>query len=565
MARRNSVAMLVGIAAILSAALAPHGAMAAGVATRGGATDELESARQSLRTRQFAPALQQLEVPAQRGVAEAQYLLGLATLAGPDTPAGRDAGLKWLRAAAQQGQASAAWALAGVLAGGDAASQNEAHSWLERAAASAYPPAVQAKRLSRLPLASETPTARSERGLRLLFSFWSARRGDATGLDAAGARDFLRETDEFGRGLLAVAAESGAAASVDWLIAAHADVNQMDSIGTTPLMLASAQSNAAATQALLKADAKPDATDRSGRTALMFAAWADHGAQVTALIEAKANINLADERGWTALDFAIQRDRSAAAALLKARGASAKLGNARQASSGTGIDPARPGELYRGWAPLLIAASRDDVDVLRRLLASGANINALTPQGDTALHVAIDAHALPAAQALLAAHIDWKRPDHAGHSALAKVALNNDVAALNALLADGVDPRSASGETPPLVVDLAQRGHLQALTRLLDAGLPTTGGDAAKQSALIVATRAGNAAMADVLLAHGADARATDKFGRGALWYAAVSDNAAVLESLLRAHVMIDAQDQDGVTPLIAAAAAGRGASVIRL
>jgi hypothetical protein len=123
--RAHGVAALaVAALALLSAAAVAAGAApgtAVVPATAGG--DELESARLALRTRQQAAALRALRAPAERGVAEAQYLLGLATLAGGTADAERATALRWLRAAGSQGHAAAAFALAGLGAGSQPATR----------------------------------------------------------------------------------------------------------------------------------------------------------------------------------------------------------------------------------------------------------------------------------------------------------------------------------------------------------------------------------------------------------------------------------------------------------
>lgn len=537
------------------------------------ANDPLESALLALNTRQLGSALRQLETPAAQGNAEAQYLLGLATLSGPATPNNLALGTKWLRLAAEQHHAAAAWALAGLLATPDLGPQTaaataqlaESRQWLENAAALGYPLAVEAKKHGRLPLANEQPGPRSEHALRVAFMFWAARHGDPAALDACAARELLGDVDEFGRSALGAAAEAGALPSVQWLLAAHADVNFADSFGTTPLMLAAASNSVAVTQALIAAGARVAAVDHSDRTALMFATWGNRAHQINALLDARAEPDSVDERGWTALDIAIQRDRDAAAAVLRARGAVAKQGTVRQARSGSGVDPARPGELYHGWSPLLVAVSRDDGDAVRRLLAAGADANAVSPQGDPALHLAIDDRAPIALQALINGGASIAARDRGGRSALAKAALSSDLPSLTILLGTRVDLRGADSPTDPLLLEVVRRAYKPVLARLLDAGLPTTAVDETRQTALMLAVRGGNTAIVELLLTHGADVSAVDLFGRDALWYAASSEVIAPLDSLLRAHAALDTVDIDGVTALIAAAAAGRTTAVTRL
>lgn len=536
-------------------------AVSVGCSTFAIAAGDIEAARLAIRTKQFAAAVRSLQPLATGGMAEAQYLLGLAQQAGLGTAEDSSAAERSLRSAAGQQHAAAAYALAGVLATRDPPQRAEAKEWVGRAAALGYPAATESERTDALPLAVLRPDSKAELGLRRAFAFFAARSDDAESLERVGLAEVLGATDEFGRSLLAVAAEYGSTTVIEKLVAAKVDVNAVDRYGITALMLAAMQSKPATTVALLRAGAKIDLVDRAGRAALMHAAWADQAAQIDTLAQARASLDLADARGWTALDVAIQRERAQAAERLRALGAVAKLGPAPQARSAGGMDPARTGVLYQGWAPLLVAVSRDDLETIKRLRAAGSGVNLTTPQGDSAVHVAIESGALAALQELLASGADVNSKNKGAETPLMVAARRDDLDAVRLILERHAD---AAGLASAFVA-AAQRERGGMMSALLAAGATANAADADKVPVLTLAARAANAENVAALLAAGAKADAADSKGRTALWYAAAGGLTSIIDRLLQSRASVDAADMEGTPPLIAAAARGHAKVVSQL
>ena len=73
--------------------------------------------------------------------------------------------------------------------------------------------------------------------------------------------------------------------------------------------------------------------------------------------------------------------------------------------------------------PLLIAAARNTPDVVRFLLAAGANVNWRDGyDGETPLMAAVDGGSLETARLLLAAGADVRITDDSGHTAMWRAA-----------------------------------------------------------------------------------------------------------------------------------------------
>jgi len=521
------------------------------------AAEDTEAARLALRTKQFSHAVASLQPIAARGDADAQYLLGLAIQNGIGTAQDSAAARRWLQAAADQKHAAAAFALAGSLAVDPAAARVDVNKWLEVSAALGYPAAIEAKRAGTIPLQAQLPPADASSTLRLDYAMWAARSDDTAGLEHLGVASIVALRDAFQRTPLMAAVEAGARGTAELLVQSGADVNAVDRGGVSALMLAAAQKNIEVTQLLLKAGARLDARDATGRTPLMHASWADLAEQIAALTAARAELDSIDERGWTALDIAIQRERAAAAAALRARGATAKLGLAAQARSSAEFDPARTGVLYQGWPPLLVAVTRNDVDALRRLRAAGADVNAATAAGDTALHVAVESRAREALKELLLAGADGARRNRAGETAFGVAVRRGDLIAASALKAN-----IAKAELDRGVLTAAGTGDLAMTQQLLADGADANAVDGNKDTALMLAVRSAQAAVVEALLAAGAKPQAGDARGRTPLWQAAAAGQRDTIAVLLRARATVDAADADGATPLMAAAAGGHVAVV---
>ncbi|WP_245691702.1 ankyrin repeat domain-containing protein [Geodermatophilus telluris] len=169
-----------------------------------------------------------------------------------------------------------------------------------------------------------------------------------------------------------------------------------------------------------------------------------------------------------------------------------------------------------GWTPLHLAVAAGREDVVRELVAAGADLCARTESGRTPLHVAIE-HA----------------PELAG------------------VLRELGAPVDA-----PAAAHLDDAGQL---ARELDAGAPLTD-PGTGLDLLTVAAAGGAAGTLRLLLDRGADPDG------GALHAAAAGRHAELVRALLEAGAGVDRRDADtGRTPLHTAVAAGDAPEVVRV
>jgi|GEM_PF-2841915 len=187
-------------------------------------------------------------------------------------------------------------------------------------------------------------------------------------------------TDE-ARTALTEAAREGRDPVVAFLLANGAEVNKADGKGRTPLHAASAEGRTQVVQRLIGAGASVAAVATGEWTNMNFYNDFGHGFRVT----------LAN---WTPLLFAVSEKRVETVKVLLAAGAAV---NARSSKTvqpvevqGRNTEPVAKGTLLvaTGWTPLMEAAERESVPLVRLLLAGGADKNARTEEGITAAGVA---------------------------------------------------------------------------------------------------------------------------------------------------------------------------------
>jgi ankyrin repeat protein len=149
---------------------------------------------------------------------------------------------------------------------------------------------------------------------------------------------------------------------VELLLRAGASARAANRYGVTPLSLACTNGNAAIVALLLKAGADPDAPLPGGETPLMTAARTGTLRSVKALLDAGARPDGKDDRrGQTALMWAAAEGHADVVRELIAAGADFRM------------------RLTSGFSPLLFAVRRGHIGVVRVLLEAGADANEAIP------------------------------------------------------------------------------------------------------------------------------------------------------------------------------------------
>jgi ankyrin repeat protein len=360
---------------------------------------------------------------------------------------------------------------------------------------------------------------------------------------------------------LADAIESGRRAAAIELIKEGADVNSAQGDGTTPLHWAAykldlelvrllldrgaradVQNSYAASplaeavkggnvelvKILLDAGANVDAQNADGETTLMLASRAGGVAVAKLLLAHGANVNARETwREQTALMWAAEGAFAELTQLLIDQGADVR---ARAAANDWGSQiTSEPRAQYRptgGLTPLLYAARSGCAECVVALVKAGEDVDRPTPDGVTALMLAIDNYEFDTASALLDLGANPHYADWWGRTAL--------------YLA--VDMNTYVPRTPAYPRSSATTG-IALIERFLASGV-----DVNPQLTLHRPGRGGNSErFTDDLLTAGATP----------LLRAAITHDHAAMRALLEHGAEVDLPNATGMTPLMAAAGLG--------
>jgi quinoprotein dehydrogenase-associated probable ABC transporter substrate-binding protein len=219
-------------------------------------------------------------------------------------------------------------------------------------------------------------------------------------------------------------------ARVQFLIGKGADVNKLNTQGSAPIHTASRQKHPEMIELLMSLKADPNAVDGNGLTPLLHAAMRDDVASVKLLLAHGAAIEQPSSEGFRPLALALIEDKYEAAKALLDAGAAVNI-------------PAGPEQV----TPLMIAAgqtapaegamflpgSTRPIDVAKALIDRGADVNAKSKGGFTALMVAATHNNAPMIGLLLQAGADAAAKNAQGQTALDVAELNGNHEAAQAI------------------------------------------------------------------------------------------------------------------------------------
>lgn len=293
----------------------------------------------------------------------------------------------------------------------------------------------------------------------------------------------VRRAEHYGTTMLHHAAETGSIELCELVLANGADGSAIDDWGSTPVH------TAAKHPALLRALVERgfDATSGLVGTPLMTAVGAEQIESVRLLLERGASPNAADSYNGHTIFVAIEKGNIEIVRALLAAGARTDVIGKQS-----------------GDTPLTAAAKTGDVDLVRAMLDSGADVLAKNRDGEDAL-------------TFLAARKELRR----------------EFAAV--LEKHGVDT------SPPVIERLPEElvspspwfravysGDLSGINAMLEQGHPVDDRDPYGATALMYAVEAERADLVRALLDKGADPKAKDSEGNSASGYASFNPNAEI-------------------------------------
>ncbi|HMP88898.1 MAG TPA: ankyrin repeat domain-containing protein [Kiritimatiellia bacterium] len=185
------------------------------------------------------------------------------------------------------------------------------------------------------------------------------------------------------------------------------------------------------------------------------------------------------------------------------------------------------------WTPLHIAVRREHPNMVRKLLARGANPSLADRHGWMPLHHAASLVSEPVLSALIEGGVPLEEACSGrwqGYRALHIAASHGFVNNAKVLLDGGAD--------------------IHAITTELE------------ETSLLIAARRNHAPMVMFLLSRGADVTDVNPRARSALHLAVSSEDPAIIESLLSYKANLEARDKHGETPLLTAVRLGKLGSI---
>jgi ankyrin repeat protein len=323
---------------------------------------------------------------------------------------------------------------------------------------------------------------------------WAVRADDADTVDALiRAKSGVNAKDPDGIAPLAIACANANPGMIRKLLAAGGDANTADPTGETVLMIAARMGNVDGVKALVDAGAQVNAKDREAETALMVAVRANHADVVKLLIDRGAEVDAATRAG-----------KAPARRPPNAGGGSHGAGIVRGGWPDRGYQEAAPG----GMTALLYAARDGRIEIVRMLLAAGADLKKDDVNKISPFAMAITNNHAEVAQFLLERGADVNERDNWGRTPLWEAVemrnLETDRSGRNgvdrarvlgliqAIVVHGADVNARTTEIPPLRRFLMGLGDLSWV-------------DFTGQTPFLRAALSGDVTVMKLLLEHGAD------------------------------------------------------------
>lgn len=172
------------------------------------------------------------------------------------------------------------------------------------------------------------------------------------------------------------------------------------------------------------------------------------------------------------------------------------------------------------------AIRNNDVNAIQNLVSSGADVNSEDDQGLTVLMCSVATpHSLDITRMLLEAGANVNARTEGGASALSYAVFIGDTEAVRMLLEAGANVNIRDSLGRPFLNNVVQvQDNSDVICLLLNAGVDIDAQDPIGTTALIQAARAKNSVAIDLLIEYGADATIFDRHQKRAVDYITEED-----------------------------------------
>ncbi|KAK7010848.1 ankyrin repeat and death domain-containing protein 1B [Biomphalaria glabrata] len=214
---------------------------------------------------------------------------------------------------------------------------------------------------------------------------------------------------------------------------------------------------------------------------------------------------------------------------------------------------------HRGWTALHVAASLGNVRTVRFLITAGCDIEAVTPDGETAVHIAAKHGAVDVLSYLLECNVFLRdRQNNQGGTALLKAIINSQQAfkgnyrrCVDILLGAGCNPNIYSSSKVTALHVAVDKGDYHLVSKLINAGANVNAlcdrGTSPLLRALV--SKIVHTDIVHALLLAGADTSLKAN-GRSLLHIAVARCDDRVIETFLQCKADPNCQDKSFKTPL---------------
>ncbi|PFX27903.1 Ankyrin-3 [Stylophora pistillata] len=394
-----------------------------------------------------------------------------------------------------------------------------------------------------------------------------------------------------GQTALHIAAYEGDETMIKFLQTARADANIADSHDRTPLHLAAQRGHSGVAEFLVdKLKANVNLRTKDGSTLMHIAAQAGHPDTALVFLKKGVPLHMPNKDGAVCLHAAARKGHVAVVRALLSKGASVDTKTKDQYTAlHIAVKYCKPQVVqillgyganvqHRGGkaeeTPLHIAArTKDGEKVAEMLIKSGADVNAPSDNGETAVHVAARFGNLKILRLLINEKADAARRAKNGESALHHAIRAGHHLVLEELIRVLFQMKSKavaklvinmptdSMETP--IHECARSGNNDILIALLESIPPSklqvtvNKRSSSGSSPLLVASYKGNVEVVRTLLKYHARVDVFDESGRAALHICAERGHLEVAKELLEHKAYVNAKSKVGLTPLHLAAESG--------
>ncbi|XP_069508766.1 ankyrin repeat and KH domain-containing protein 1 isoform X2 [Ambystoma mexicanum] len=321
-------------------------------------------------------------------------------------------------------------------------------------------------------------------------------------------------SNEFKESALTLACYKGHLDMVRFLLEAGADQEHKTDEMHTALMEACMDGHVEVARLLLDSGAQVNMPADSFESPLTLAACGGHVELAALLIERGANLEEVNDEGYTPLMEAAREGHEEMVALLLAQGAN--INAQTEETQETALTLACCGgfsevadfliktgaDVELGCStPLMEAAQEGHLELVKYLLAAGANVHATTATGDTALTYACENGHTDVADVLLQTGADLEHESEGGRTPLMKAARAGHLCTVQFLISKGANMNRSTANNDHTVVSLAcAGGHLAVVELLLAHGADPTHRLKDGSTMLIEAAKGGHTNVVSYLL-----------------------------------------------------------------